>query len=211
MTYRQPTEFQNAREAVLFYAFQAFARNGYLNTTTKDIAELAQVNESTIFRQFESKEKLFRAVIHHYSMIRFEDVTKADHLLTYHDAHQDLDILFSFYYELTYQFIDVLRIFYINSPFISIDQETRFYVVPTIRLHFQNYLYRYFFDTNVSYQTIDFLVDFFLNHITRTISDLYGHNYFYQLDEFSEPFVRQAIDEQLELFSQIEKTIKQEK
>jgi AcrR family transcriptional regulator len=53
----------NAREKILDSAFTLFAEKGYDGTTTKDISALAGVNEVTIFRNFGSKEILFRQVI----------------------------------------------------------------------------------------------------------------------------------------------------
>ncbi len=44
-------------------AFELFAERGYGGTTTKDIAQVAQVNEVTVFRLFGSKEALFKQVV----------------------------------------------------------------------------------------------------------------------------------------------------
>ncbi len=42
-------------------AVQLFARHGYKGTTTRQIAQLAKVNEATVFRCFERKAELFWA------------------------------------------------------------------------------------------------------------------------------------------------------
>jgi len=42
-------------------AAQLFARHGYKGTTTRQIAQLARVNEATVFRCFERKAELFWA------------------------------------------------------------------------------------------------------------------------------------------------------
>lgn len=48
-------------------AGKLFARQGYHGTTTRQIAQLADVGENTIFRQFEHKEALFWATLQLYS------------------------------------------------------------------------------------------------------------------------------------------------
>jgi TetR/AcrR family transcriptional regulator len=47
-------------------ATKLFAQNGFSGTTTKQIATAAGVNEGLIFKHFENKESLYRAVIHEY-------------------------------------------------------------------------------------------------------------------------------------------------
>lgn len=39
-----------------------FARNGYQNTTTKEIADLAGISQATIFKYYGTKEELFRSI-----------------------------------------------------------------------------------------------------------------------------------------------------
>lgn len=48
---------------ILEVATPLFARQGYQGTTTKQIAERAQINEALIFRHFPSKDHLYWAVI----------------------------------------------------------------------------------------------------------------------------------------------------
>lgn len=48
-------------------AGKLFARQGYHGTTTRQIAQLADVSENTIFRQFDQKEALFWSTLQHYS------------------------------------------------------------------------------------------------------------------------------------------------
>jgi len=51
------------RRQILDAAVKLFARQGFQGTTTREIAEAAQVNEAIIFRHFPSKEDLYWAVI----------------------------------------------------------------------------------------------------------------------------------------------------
>jgi AcrR family transcriptional regulator len=48
---------------LLHAAAQVFARQGYHGTSTREIARVANIAENTLFRYFESKEKLFWDVI----------------------------------------------------------------------------------------------------------------------------------------------------
>ena len=51
------------RQQIVEVATQLFARQGYEGTTTRQIAEAADVNEAIIFRHFSTKEDLYWAVI----------------------------------------------------------------------------------------------------------------------------------------------------
>ncbi len=53
----------NTREKILDTAIQLFAEKGFNGTTTKEIAEAAEVNESLIFRHFSTKRELYGAII----------------------------------------------------------------------------------------------------------------------------------------------------
>jgi len=52
---------------ILKAARDLFSQNGYNATTTKEIAKKAGVNEVTIFRKFQSKQKLFEAVYEYFN------------------------------------------------------------------------------------------------------------------------------------------------
>ena len=58
------------RQQILDVATQLFARQGYEGTTTRQIAESAEVNEAIIFRHFSTKEDLYWAVIEDQCRIR---------------------------------------------------------------------------------------------------------------------------------------------
>lgn len=57
------------RERILDTAIGLFSTKGYVGATTREIARQAGVAEVTLFRHFASKEKLFEAVISHYSAL----------------------------------------------------------------------------------------------------------------------------------------------
>ncbi len=56
---------EDRRQQILETATDLFARQGFSGTTTRQIAEHAQVNEAIIFRHFPTKEDLYWAVIEH--------------------------------------------------------------------------------------------------------------------------------------------------
>ncbi len=62
----------DTKTQILDAALELISQDGLKATTTKAIAEKASVNEVTLFRHFESKEKLFLAVIDREAMVRFE-------------------------------------------------------------------------------------------------------------------------------------------
>lgn len=61
LTARVPAE--DRKEQILNVAMSLFARRGFEGTTTRQIAEMAHVNEAIIFRHFPSKEDLYWAII----------------------------------------------------------------------------------------------------------------------------------------------------
>jgi AcrR family transcriptional regulator len=54
---------EHRREQILDVAMQLFARQGFRGTTTRQIAQEAQVNEAIIFRHFPTKDDLYSAII----------------------------------------------------------------------------------------------------------------------------------------------------
>jgi AcrR family transcriptional regulator len=63
------------RMQIIEAAHKIFLSQGYKQTTTKQIAEQAGVNESTIYRLFQTKENLFHQAIAHYTseMLRIDN------------------------------------------------------------------------------------------------------------------------------------------
>src|SRR5216684_1365201 len=55
------------REQIITIAAQLFSRKGFNGTTTKEIAEKAEVSEAIIFRHFPSKQELYSAILDYKS------------------------------------------------------------------------------------------------------------------------------------------------
>src|SRR4029079_19522991 len=54
---------ETRRNQIVAVAAEMFATRGFSGTTTKEIADGAGVSEAIIFRHFESKEKLYAAIL----------------------------------------------------------------------------------------------------------------------------------------------------
>ncbi len=73
------THSENTRDRILAAAREVIARKGKRGATTREIAEVAGVNEATLFRHFGSKEALLLAVVQHFcGALELQDVV--DHL-----------------------------------------------------------------------------------------------------------------------------------
>jgi AcrR family transcriptional regulator len=59
---------EETRRHIMKVALKLFSSEGYYQTTTKQIAEAAGVNEITLFRHFGTKENLFQETTEHYVM-----------------------------------------------------------------------------------------------------------------------------------------------
>jgi AcrR family transcriptional regulator len=56
-------EKSGKRQEIIKSAIEVFARNGFRGTTTRDLAAHAEVNEAIIFRHFNTKQELYRAIL----------------------------------------------------------------------------------------------------------------------------------------------------
>src|SRR5437879_1710158 len=58
---------EDRREQIITIAAQLFSRKGFNGTTTKEIAEKADVSEAIIFRHFPNKQELYSAILDYKS------------------------------------------------------------------------------------------------------------------------------------------------
>ncbi|MBK1989774.1 TetR/AcrR family transcriptional regulator [Sphaerospermopsis aphanizomenoides BCCUSP55] len=76
------------RDRLLKAAIEVFSTEGYVGATTREIASLADVSEVTLFRHFQSKEQLLKAVAQHITALLTEVLT---HQVEWtHDLYRDL-------------------------------------------------------------------------------------------------------------------------
>jgi AcrR family transcriptional regulator len=68
-TMRRERRIETRRTQILTAAAKLFAEKGFHKTTTKEIAEAADVAEGTIYNYFASKDELLIAIINHLSAV----------------------------------------------------------------------------------------------------------------------------------------------
>src|SRR6266487_2689388 len=91
---RSPCLTHGARcEQVIAAAIHLFAHKGFQGTKTKEIAEAAGINEALIFRDFQSKEKLYCAILE-YASSHINPTQWIEELSGYADLRND-EALFS--------------------------------------------------------------------------------------------------------------------
>ena len=54
---------KDRRQDILKAAMELFAQKGFRGTTTRDLASHAEINEAIIFRHFNTKDELYRAIL----------------------------------------------------------------------------------------------------------------------------------------------------
>jgi AcrR family transcriptional regulator len=70
MLTNKPKSVRNTiKERIFESALKLFSEKGYLGATTREIAKHAGIAELTLFRHFNTKEKLFQEVINKYSFL----------------------------------------------------------------------------------------------------------------------------------------------
>ena len=68
------------RERIFNAAIEVFAEKGFRNATIKDIAEVADVGEGTIYSYFDSKDDLLMAILDELSEIKLRNIFAAEAL-----------------------------------------------------------------------------------------------------------------------------------
>ncbi|MFE4104771.1 TetR/AcrR family transcriptional regulator [Almyronema epifaneia] len=66
------------RERLLKAAIAVFSTEGIVGATTREIAQVAEVSEVTLFRHFQSKDQLLAAVAAHITALQSEALTHQD-------------------------------------------------------------------------------------------------------------------------------------
>jgi len=84
-------QHKDRRQDILAAAMQLFARKGFRGTTTKDLAASAEINEAIIFRHFNTKEELYRAILE--EKMKQRDPEKVAALMQLARSGDDLEFL----------------------------------------------------------------------------------------------------------------------
>jgi AcrR family transcriptional regulator len=130
-------------EKILEAACDLFAAKGYKGVSTRELAEAARVNESTLFRRFSSKENIFSKIIEKF----FRDRSIAfDNLeLTYnldHDLMEMSDGIFQYYYK----YHRTLKILLKDAP--KPKPENKDQCFEGAENEFRNFIFNYFTEMN---------------------------------------------------------------
>jgi AcrR family transcriptional regulator len=91
---------QDAKERVLEAAMEVFSQKGFHPATMDEIAEKAGVGKGTLYRHFETKEKLFAELVR----LRLEELEKNAVALI--DGNDDVLTMISKYISIYFQFFD---------------------------------------------------------------------------------------------------------
>ena len=95
-----------ASERLIEAALEMFSRRG-MAATTREIADVAGVNEVTLFRLFESKDRLLAAVVREVVRAEHEALDRVD--LEDFDIRRDISAVAEVYYSTHEQYQDFLR------------------------------------------------------------------------------------------------------
>ncbi len=80
-----------SRDKILETAIKLFAEKGFSGTTTKEIADMADVNESLIFRYFSTKRELYGAIIER----KIDEEPGIEHPLNTYKSSKDDPLIFT--------------------------------------------------------------------------------------------------------------------
>lgn len=124
----------DTKRMLLDAAIAVFSEKGFDGARVDEIAARANVNKAMLYYYFDSKEKLFEALVRQFK----EDVKKLRETLT-KDANLDddnkLETLFDGMYDFVYSRKDILRIIMIESLKSTSQDETIFNILlPSVEL-----------------------------------------------------------------------------
>jgi len=95
-----PTTKPSAKERILEAALEVFSQKGFHPATTDEIAERAGVGKGTLYRHFETKEKLFAELVR----LRLEELERRAGSTI--DGHDDVLTMISKYIRVYFEFFD---------------------------------------------------------------------------------------------------------
>jgi len=113
-------------EKIIEAAYMKFMDKGYKATKTAEIAEAANINESTLFRNFKNKENLFQASIEFY----LKKAMTVDFDIMYYtndlekDLHRMIETIFQLSLELIPSFRLLVKVSLVKAEILeNIEQE----------------------------------------------------------------------------------------
>ncbi len=97
----------STRDRLMQAALQVFSDRGVKGATTREIAQVAGVNETTLFRIFQSKELLLKAMVEAAAQKIREALESSN--MGHNDLRQDLTYYATVYQEVLYQHEPMVR------------------------------------------------------------------------------------------------------
>ena len=148
---------------ILKISLQLFSSKGYYDTTTKEIANLSGINETTLFYHFKDKETIYREVVETFSQLSADNLISLDGLEG-QDTYADLCLLAKCYAHFILEHIDIVRLTINQTPRMVEINESSWIGPPIIKQHFQAYLQK--IDEGRDYSVESAL---FVSQITRLV------------------------------------------
>jgi AcrR family transcriptional regulator len=124
-------------ERLIQAALEMFSRRGMV-ATTREIAEEAGVNEVTLFRLFESKERLLAAVVQEVVRAESEALDLVD--FEDFDIRRDITLVAEVFYDTHYKYKAFLRTILAHRVHPGLTQEVVREVIQPLREKFIRYL-----------------------------------------------------------------------
>lgn len=84
---------RRTREKILEKAIGLFAHQGFVSTSTQDIAKAVGMTPGVLYWHFKSKEDLLAAVLDHLLTVLFEDITHVGAKIDWSDPSETLAVL----------------------------------------------------------------------------------------------------------------------
>ena len=134
-------------QKILDAALKIFAEKGYRGATTRAIATKADVNDSTLFRKFQTKKNLFSSVMKHNYQEMIKDFRV---ILSKKDFKTEKDFLDTLIH-------DLLELGEIHSEFIKITLDENDRIPPNFLEEFVNQLSIYV-ERNIPNKDIDYKI-----------------------------------------------------
>jgi len=169
----RPAGNVDTHDRILSGALIVFSEKGYFDATIKDIAKQAGCNTVTIFRHFESKELLLKAVIEKYNEFDF-DAEELDSRLSYMNVYGDFRIMADYFFVTIYDNIHKIRIFINDSQNFSFVNKYAWFIPDALKNYVSGYITSMYMD-HISASDAAMIAEMFVCYILRTCLRLNVH------------------------------------
>ncbi|MEM5775542.1 MAG: TetR/AcrR family transcriptional regulator [Anaerolineaceae bacterium] len=130
----------NTKERIEEQALLLFSRQGYHETSVNEIAEAADVNEGTIFRLFNSKKELFRAVVEKAASDSDINLMDLQLSLSMEDLRVDLAKIVLESFRIYFEKLHIIRLSVAGMIQFEELREFGYLIIPALENFFKTYL-----------------------------------------------------------------------